>query len=621
MAAECEAILLGREPIHGSANATALATLVKTLLRKSEPRRKYILRCTRDSGLQMSPYRRLEDEGFESDEDLTSLGSYEDTSSMYVSDHALRVKHLRNHLLQQHASAAANGKSSQNGADAATSGSVSSVGTDSANSSGASDNDDTDNSFSGSTGSGKKACGDVDSECFSFHEVAFCHTDPSLPKVIVWVVKTRRQSKTSNEYSYGLDAIVFLCQNEQKFRTLYKNFQELSRRQKLDKPVRYRSSKDVVDRGTTNKHQDSSTDPHRIPISTISKLVADVAPAAPSKDTKPPTGSSHAAMYNLVQRVDTDGVTHIEVTRPATFDRPTQKIYTESSSTSSSIEPSSIISINTPDSGDVKSTSAKKSTSSDKLIESVIRTDVDTKTSAPERPERKKQHKSGKDKAPQPPHEQNKTKEKVVRGQFVRVSVDQKSQSSPIASRGIWMFGSSEAKPCGSTLSYPSRLVWTSTPETVDTSRKSRRSAVPVTDTSRNTAGSHRRSKSSSAGILYRRSDSPKRYPMSHRYIDTIHINNSLPNRFFGKLKELAGSNHNSGNKFRRRNSIGDLTNPTFYQIDTKKIDSAGSLAKSTPNLKSVIKNKNSKFYKDGYDNLEPKKVTFSAYATVQVVD
>ncbi|XP_065205495.1 dentin sialophosphoprotein-like [Planococcus citri] len=644
MAAECEAILLGREPIHGSANATALATLVKSLLRKSEPRRKYILRCTRDSGLQMSPYRRQEDEGFESDEDLTSLGSYEDTSSsMYVSDHALRVKHLRNHLLQQHA---ANGKSSQNGTDAATSGSVSSVGTDSANSSGASDNDDTDNSFSGSTGSSgnNKSCGgDVDSECFSFHEVAFCHTDPSLPKVIVWVVKTRRQSKTSNEYSYGLEAIVFLCQNEQKFRTLYKNFQELSRRQKLDKPVRYRS-KDMVGSSVTidrssKSHPDTSSDYHRIPNSNISKLVADVTPA-PAKDTKPPSGnggSNHAAMYNLVQRVDTDGVTHIEVTRPATFDRPAIKTLNESnsssssSSASSSIEPSSIISINTPDSGDVKmkksSTGSSSNSSPDKLIEGVIRADVDTKTTAPERPERKKQHKNGKEKAPQPPHEQHKTKEKVVRGQFVRVSVDQKTLSSPMASRaGIWLFGS-EAKPCGTTLSYPSRLVWTSPasgPENgVDTSRKSRRTAAA--DTTRNgSIGSshHRRSKSSSAGVFYRRSESPKRYPMSHRYIDTIHINNSLPNRFFGKLKELAGSNHNNSNKFRRRNSIGDLTNPTFYQVDTKKIDSANSLAKSTPNLKSVIKNKNSKFYKDGYDsNLEPKKVTFSAYATVQVVD
>ncbi len=217
---ECEAVLLGREPVHGSANATALAALVKALMRKSELHRKYILRCSRDNGLEMIPYRRLEDEGFESDEDLTSLGSCEDAaSSIYVSDHALRVK--RNVTIARTSSQSSN-------ADA-TSGSVSSVGTDSANSSGASDNDETDNSLSHNVN--HKPCGESlakkadDVECFAFHEVAFCHTDPTLPKVIVWVVKTKRQSKHSAEYSYGLEAIVFLCHNEQKFRLLYKNFQ------------------------------------------------------------------------------------------------------------------------------------------------------------------------------------------------------------------------------------------------------------------------------------------------------------------------------------------------------------------------------------------------------------
>lgn len=569
--AECEAVLLGREPIHGSANATALATLVKTLMRKSDLRRKYVLRCTRDVGLQMIPYRRGDDEGFESDEDLTSLGSYDDSSgSVYVSDHVIHVK--------MHSQP----KSSQLPNTDATSGSVSSVGTDSANSSGASDNDDTDNSSSHVNQTNatfdKKS---QDSECFAFHEVAFCHTDPSLPKVIVWVVKTRRQSKTTNEYSYGLEAIVFLCQNGEKFRSLYKNFQELSRRQKLEKPVRNRW-KEEQPRFVTRE------------------------PILPPKMDKPAAKSeakSSAVMFNLIQRVDTDGVTHTEVTRPTAETRQPRVL-------SDSYEPSSIISINTPDSGDIKTVAATKKF--EKVIESVIRTDVDSKDGPPERPERKKQHKTGKDKAPMPPAvgKNQKTKEKVVRGQFVRVSVDQKALSSPM-SRGVWLFGS-EAKPCGSALSYPSRLVWSNDNRDEQASeRRSRKNAERTAP--------HHRSKSS---VIFRRSESPKRYPMSHRYIDTIHINNSLPNRFFGKLKELTGSNL-TGNKFRRRNSIGDLTNPNFYQQnDAKKIDKFNqSLAKSTPNLKSVIKNKNAKYYKDGYDNLEPKKVTFSAYATVQVVD
>lgn len=576
--AECEAVLLGREPIHGSANATALAALVKTLMRKSELHRKYILRCNRDNGLQMIPYRRLEDEGFESDEDLTSLGSYDSSSSMYVSDHALRVK-------CQHAAAAGRSSSQLSNADA-TSGSVSSVGTDSANSSGASDNDDTDNSLShnvnhnqSQTFAEKKKADDVES--FTFHEVAFCHTDPSLPKVIVWVVKTKRQSKITNEVSYGLEAIVFLCASEEKFRALYKNFQELSRRQKLDKPVRNRWKEECR------------------PTTMVRKIVSSPKPTA-TADRPSATKSeakSNAVMFNLVQRVDTDGVTHIEVTRPGPTEPRQPKMLSDG-------EPSSIISINTPDSGDVKTIHKK----SDKLIESVIKTE-DGKETPPERPERKKSGKSlGADKTSSHGCEfKLPNREKVVRGQYVRVSVDQKTLSSP-TTRGGWLF--SEAKPCGNVLSYPARLVWSRGGEK-ENEHEHRRSRKELE------RGQRHRSKSS---VILRRGESPKRYPMSHRYVDAIHINNSLPNRFFGRLKELTGASLQP--KFRRRNSIGDLTNANYYQqCEGKKFDKNHGLAKSTPNLKSMIKNKNGKFYKDGYNENEPKKVTFSAYATVQVVD
>ncbi|XKL64330.1 hypothetical protein PGB90_004416 [Kerria lacca] len=578
---ECEAVFLGREPIHGSANATALATLVKSLMRKSEFHRKYILRCSRDNGLQMVPHRRLEDEGFESDEDLTSLGSYEDgSSSIYVSDHALRIK-CRN----------ANGPKSSlsTGADA-TSGSVSSVGTDSANSSGASDNDETDNSFSHNVN--HKSCESFEKkkpvdevERFAFHEVAFCHTDPLLPKVIVWVVKTKRQSnKNTNEYSYGLEAIVFLCQSDEKFRALYKNFQEFSRRQKLEKPVRNRWKEEFLPMTNTTRKSVTSTKPTQ----------PNVEKAKVKNESK-----TNSAMFNLVQRVDTDGVTHIEVTRPPTSDVRSSKMLNDSG------EPSSIISINTPDSGDVKTTPKR----SDKLIESVIRTEE--KDQPPERPDRKKSLKnSDKDTTFIPPVDYSlPNREKVVRGQYVRVSVDQKTLSSP-SSRGGWLF--SEAKPCVNVLSYPAQIIWNRN-DKEDYHEHSRRNHKTEIERDRR----HR----SKSNVVLRRSESPKRYPMPHRYVDVIQTNNSLPNRFFGRLKELTGVNQ--GSKFKRRNSIGDLANATnnYQQYEGKKFDKNNSLAKSTPNLKSMIKNKNGKFCKDGFNENEPKKVTFSAYATVQVVD
>lgn len=577
--AECEAVLLGRESIHGSANATALAVLVKNLMRKSELHRKYILRCNRERGLQMIPYKKLDDEGFESDEDLVSLGSYDSSSSMYVSDHAFRIKCRPNMTNARSSSQILNRD--------ATNGSISSVGTDSANSSGASDNDDTDNSLSHNVNQNQSEMFDEkkksdDIESFTFHEVAFCHTDPLLPKVIVWVVKTKRQSKITNEFSYGLEAIVFLCHSEDKFRTFFKSFQELSRRQKLDKPVR-----------SHWKDENKSTMVTR-------KIVSPKAPVVKTTTTseKPVVKSetkNNVTLFNLVQRVDTDGVTHIEITRPGSENRQPKMLNDN--------EPSSIISINTPDSGDVNIVPKK----TDKLIESIIKTE-NNKEMSPERPERKKViNNYNKDKAfismsdfKQP------NREKVVRGQYVRVSVDSKTLSSPVV-RGGWMF--SEAKPSGNVLSYPARLVWSrNEKENTNEQRRSRKDMEH---------GQRHRSKSS---VILRKGESPKRYPMSHRYVDASHINNSLPNRFFGRLKELTGASFQP--KFRRRNSIGDLTSTYYYQqCEGHKFDKNHALAKSTPNLKSMIKNKNGKFYKEGYNENEPKKVTFSAYATVQVVD
>jgi len=134
------------------------------------------------------------------------------------------------------------------------------------------------------------------------------------------------------------------------------------------------------------------------------------------------------------------------------------------------------------------------------------------------------------------------------------------------------------------------------------------------------------------------------------RYPPNVEQSSSFGTRFFGKLREMTVGNQDvQPVTFRRRNSVGESVTANFYQYfghnyhhhhhqqqqqqqqhhhhgqyqqqqQQQQQNYQRQQVKNGGNLKSVIKKNNkSQPYQHAYD--EPKKVTFSAYATVQVVD
>ena len=521
---------------------------------------------SRSSPANSGPRRRVDDEGFESDDSAS-----EASSCCLVNDHVF-------------AKAAVAPMASTN--------------SDSANSSGASDTDEPDPAAAAAAGSSPLP----PRETFTFQDVVFCHVDPGFPRNLVLVVRRSGPVRRNRSRDDGadvnipagntgsLEALIFECTSEENVRRLCSKYQELNRRVRLESRFR---RKDLT------ALQPPVTEPR----------------------------------FNL-QRTDLDGVTHITVALAAGLNTDDAE-----NDVDGLCGPSSIISISTPDVGNILEqsvTTSRNRTRIHKEIDGVIRADVEPSTvstlrrqrfekddvtisppsptppePAPLRPERRRfLRKLKNNPAPQPPPT-NPRANSVLRGQFVRVSVDPASTPSPPPPPPpppTWLnhfpagWVNQPAPPRGppepwnrDVISYPRQHP--------------------------------RRSRSSDAGRNHARTRSPPapaRRPMAYRYVDTPPPppSNSLSNRFFGlsqKIRELGTSvvgnpTHISAH---RRNSWGD--SPSRFYTSLEPQPPSNTTTTQSGHLRSIVKN-NKRNVGESQCNHEPKKVTFSAFATVQVM-
>uniref|UniRef100_A0A2S2P8E3 Uncharacterized protein n=1 Tax=Schizaphis graminum TaxID=13262 RepID=A0A2S2P8E3_SCHGA len=596
--ADCE--LLGRGPVQGSADSDSLATLVRQLCKKQQqrgrlPGRRCTVSCSRDAGLEIVPYQRKrpDDEGFESDEDLASLGSYDDPAKRKTGTLA--------------AVSAAAGAAS-----------------DSANSSGVSeDSDDADAaSLRGEQAPVVVAADTADGsgrEAYGLNDVAFCHTDAAaLPGIAVWVIKTRRTP------SAGLEAIV-VRSRDNRLQDVCRAYQEHSRRMKLEpKPW--------------TGHGNSGSGP----LSSQRRGKIGVGVGGASNNIAL-TAMPEVNRFNLVQRTDTDGVTHIEVTAGP--------VVAAANSTSRDSSQSSIISISTPES--------PRPTAKDRSYGDEDDRDRDDGDGGieppPQRPERRKY--KVKSDGSDGTNEDYRRQQKVVRGQFIRVNVNHCAVLPPASPEPERKSGQ-ESPAKSTTGASPTAVVSDRLWSTADYDRLDGRY-----EQHRRSSNSRTRSRSTGPG---RRQQHPLQLaavqpshppPVAFSRYPNVEQQQQQPssfgNRFFGKLREITSGNQSPPLQdlqpvaFRRRNSVGESVTANFYQyfshqhhhqhgqyqqqqqhhqlyqqqLQLQQQQQQRQQAKNGGHLKSVIKKNNNKsqLYQHTYD--EPKKVTFSAYATVQVVD
>jgi len=315
-----------------SVSATVLANVLRELVnrhqqsRRSKPQLCDIeLRCSEHLEIRRVKKKFGEDEGFESDEDARSTTS----SCCLVEDHVFKGRKLL---------------------DRSSPSTSISASTDSANSSGSSDTDDPESP----SPIGRE------SEVFPIADVIFCHTEARHPNIIAWVVKrksshfdtTARLGKSGVESIQSnencLDVIVTKCKSSEDFKNLCDSYRELSRRSKLDhyksvsrkKPIVLSTLTDTkgvkvsladmkVNRSSLLKASELSILNPKIISSfktdlknsvSLNSLLTSDSKETPenNEDTfKKSTSLSNISQnkFNLLQRTDFDGMTHIEISK------------------------------------------------------------------------------------------------------------------------------------------------------------------------------------------------------------------------------------------------------------------------------------------------------------------
>lgn len=564
-----------------------------------------------NSGATSGGYQfRKEDEGFESEgegEDF-SLNSSEESSSSSV---------LTNRLFE-----------------------LKTIFTDSANSSGT-DSDDIHDKIS------VNIKNIINYEVYKFNDVIFLHNDSKYPKVLVLIVKI---NKSNLQINAPLEAILLQFSNYENIKIIFNYYNEIKNKNKyntkLNRQVNY----------NLNNNNNS---------------------------------------FSLLEKVDLDGVTHIEITSNHNANQPSNEIIE-----SIDYRPSCIISINTPDLGNIETiplgninksaSNNQNSSSKNKQIDAIIYTESDT--SPPTRPERRKKKQTSSSQfletsntEPKSKKDSEQFKEAIVRGQFIKINVsDHKIKEQQLKNSNDTVDKASIKSDDAIVISRTSfdqsqfnkRLynsdhkIYNKTDSKFvknvnndkSSTHKSRR--TDKSDTLNNKSHgsneyrferngqfgksldlrSYHRDRSVPDGnsryyrnirpvnysnvdfnkIKYRsRSKSPpmRRMPMMS-YVpvnDYPSGGSSISNKFFNKLKDFR-------NEIKlKKNPLDLAAQPTsqFYtELDANYRNS--HMSKSTPNLKSaLIKSKHPSYFNNNNNEelAEPKKVTFSAYATVQVVD
>ncbi|KAK6640543.1 hypothetical protein RUM44_012239 [Polyplax serrata] len=687
---------IGRESVK-SVNASILAALIKELVNRYERSnksklqpRKFYIRCS--DKLEFSPkkYKKIgDDEGFESD------GNEEDSLSGDLSNEDAQSTTSSCCLVEDHVfkSAGKQDLTRLNSYGKDLTSLVSIIGSiDSANSSGSSDTDEIEvHSLTPSpTTQSKKILlqnkreyffkeAEYDNtikkqtkakkEEYPISDVIFCHTEPKYPTVIAWVIKKPQSDFGSRLGATGvenfskiencLEVVVIKCKNADNLRELCSNYQEYSRRTKLDN---YKSIKRKTDTGqqkklisltlpTDSKDVKVSLSDMKIANSSLIKaselsilnpkiitsfkndLKNSVSLNSLIKAEKNQTSSGSAGktslvingtlqssvkktqsllnisktwesdtkstllkensldvgdQFNLVQRTDQNGVTHLEVTKTRENKATAPDRFTTKSKLRKEIEGVILT--------DVESYAKKEH-----IRQRNGPDETDSKHKIydcpPIRPERRKYVRK-KNAAPPPPVTATITepktasipqlststlREKPKNGFFLspqnnenQVKKEHKVLRSPFMEVQLWR--NQNARDAG-------MKTWKSDGRG--------RHVTKYEDKSLN------KRRSASAGRL------AKKAPMAYRYIyltndyrESPPVKRGLPS----KIREVGGNLTNSIHSLTRRNSFDDVIT---YNDNNKS------------NLKSVIK-KNKKI-NDKY--CEPKKVTFSAFATVQVVD